>query len=102
MQSLIVLSFKLQVFEDNLSLLSDDNDIGEEGETANHNGETVHGDQEEDHFVRCPPNSLENNQSDVEEQQLPSQPSSCLSDSVTSGKVLFYSLLIQLGTWVHC
>ncbi|XP_069683342.1 small G protein signaling modulator 2-like isoform X2 [Periplaneta americana] len=41
------------VFEDNVSLTSDDNDMG---------------DDEEGEDVRCPPNSLDNNQSDVEEQ----------------------------------
>jgi hypothetical protein len=55
-------------------------------ETANHNGRTVYGDQEEEHFVRCPPNSLENNQSDVEEQQLPPQYSSSPSDFGKNGK----------------
>jgi hypothetical protein len=75
------------VFEDNLSLLSD-NDIGDEEDTTNHNGETVDGDQEEEHFVRCPPNSLENNQSDVEEQQLPPHAHTCPSDCARNGKVL--------------
>ncbi|PSN33187.1 hypothetical protein C0J52_20836 [Blattella germanica] len=57
------------VFEDNMSLLSDENDIGDD-DVAHHNGETATtGDEEEEHFVRCPPNSLENNQSDAEEQQ---------------------------------
>lgn len=72
------------VFEDNLSLLSD-NDIGDEENTTNHNDEAVDGDQEEEHFVRCPPNSLENNQSDVEEQQLPSQSHTCPSDCARNG-----------------
>lgn len=78
---------KLQVFEDNLSLLSD-NDIRDEEDSINHNDETIDGDQEEEHFVRCPPNSLENNQSDVEEQQPPSQSHTCPSDCARNGKVL--------------
>ncbi|XP_023715456.1 small G protein signaling modulator 2 isoform X2 [Cryptotermes secundus] len=72
------------VFEDNLSLLSD-NDIGDEAETAKHNGETAHGDEEDDHFVRCPPNSLENNQTDFEEQYFPLQYSNYPNDSGRNG-----------------
>lgn len=87
MWSLNVFFFKLQVFEDNLSLLSD-NEIGDEAETTNHNGETAHGDEEDDHFVRCPPNSLENNQADFEEQYFPLQYSNYPSDSGRNGKVL--------------
>jgi hypothetical protein len=74
------------VFEDNLSLLSD-NDIGDE-DSINHNDGTADCDQEEERFVRCPRNSLENNQSDIEEQQPPSQSHSCPSDCVRNGKVL--------------
>jgi hypothetical protein len=86
---------KLQVFEDNLSLLSDENDTGAEEETTNHNRKIVCDDEEEEeeeHFVRCPPNSLENNQSDAEEQQLHSQCSSSPSDSEKNGKVIACSL----------
>jgi hypothetical protein len=86
---------KLQVFEDNLSLLSD-NEIGVEEATTNHNDEAADGDQEEEHFVRCPPNSLENNQSDVEEQQLPSQSHTCPSDCARNGKVITGRHLVHL------
>lgn len=74
------------MFEDNLSLLSD-NDIGDEEETSNHSGEVAHGDEEDEHFVHCPPNSLENNQADVE-QHFPLQHSNYPSDSGRNGKVL--------------
>ncbi|XP_021939313.1 small G protein signaling modulator 2-like isoform X3 [Zootermopsis nevadensis] len=73
------------VFEDNLSLLSDENDSVDEEETTNHNGKTEYGDQEEEYFVRCPPNSLENNQTDVEEQQFPAECSSSPSDCGKNG-----------------
>lgn len=68
----------------------------DEEETTNHNGKTEYGDQEEEYFVRCPPNSLENNQTDVEEQQFPAECSSSPSDCGKNGKVISCSLCIQV------